>query len=545
LPKVTQEQADKSFKDSFDVGLYYIPIYKAGILNNWVLGYRPLEQSLYPVDAQTGKRIDNDGSVLTSVPVTYSDVPVSKNNFKSSTLGRELTGEEAATLVKKVVSIPADRKLISQSESNDYQNKDRKIWRLMWGTNDRFANGFPTQSYAEVDANTGEILQFQVEQYGMLGNTKPQPAPAGVKKISLKESKQRALELVSQMYDKASTNLKLVEHGEDWNLNPDKTGYRYQFAQFYKGIPVSDNMVTINLDLYGKIQSYSSIRNMGIDKVTQEPVAAISKKEALNHFLSQYTLKLQYNRVGGYNGSNINVEPGVKLVYALTPKDIQTSATIMDATTGKEVTVYDTLAMNGTAAAATDLKGHSAEKELSELVKYNVITPDAAGKVNPDQEITVGDWITLIARASTPYFENYNSGAERKTIAGVNPENPYFSAVSFAVERDWISRDSVVQTDSKLTREQLAVLLTSFIRYAKLSAFLEKDITVNQFSDSSSITNKGAVALVVKLGLMKDDNGKFNPQGVVTKAQAAMVIMKLVELQGKVDQKLGQYSPYY
>ena len=64
--------------------------------------------------------------------------------------------------------------------------------------------------------------------------------------------------------------------------------------------------------------------------------------------------------------------------------------------------------------------------------------------------------------------------------------------------------------------------------------------SVNQFSDSSSISNKGAVALVVKLGLLKDENGKFNPQQNVTKALAASVIMKLVELQGKIDQPIAQ-----
>lgn len=93
---------------------------------------------------------------------------------------------------------------------------------------------------------------------------------------------------------------------------------------------------------------------------------------------------------------------------------------------------------------------------------------------------------------------------------------------------------------SKLTREQLAVHLANFLKYNKLTAYLDKDVTVSQFSDSSAINNKGAVALVVKLGLLKDDNGKFNPQQNVTKALAASVIMKLVELQGKTDQIIGQ-----
>ncbi|MDQ0194626.1 YcdB/YcdC domain-containing protein [Paenibacillus wynnii] len=542
-PVITKEQAEKSFADSFDVGLYYVPVRKNGLVNNWVLGWRPVEQTLLPIDALTGKRLDYEGSNMAAVPMTYTDVPQGKNLFKPNSTGNELTAEQAAILVKKVANIPADYKLISQSLGNDYQNKDMKLWRLTWGNDNRFNGGPPSQSYAEVDAQTGEILQFMVDQYAF-DTTKKPAAPAGSKKLTQKEAKQKALELVNQMYNKASTNLKYVEHGGTWEVNPDKTGYRYQFIQFYKGIPVADSFVTLNLDLYGNVKFFSTARNIGIEKVTQEPVPVITKKEALATYQSEYKLTLQYYTIGGNMINNSYTAPKIKLVYSATPLDVQKSMEIIDATTGKRVSVYEFYGVKGS-TATTDLKGHSAEKELSELVRYNVITPDADGKVNPDQEITVGDWITLIVKASTPYYEGYYGGAERKPVAGVNPESPYYSAVVFAVDRGWLSRDAVVQTDSKLTREQLAVLLTSFVKYNKISAFLDKDSTINQFSDISSISNKGAIALVVKLGLMKDDNGKFNPQLLVTKAQAASVIMKLVELQGKTDQKIGQSSYGY
>ncbi|MNC33002.1 hypothetical protein D3C75_813830 [compost metagenome] len=68
----------------------------------------------------------------------------------------------------------------------------------------------------------------------------------------------------------------------------------------------------------------------------------------------------------------------------------------------------------------------------------------------------------------------------------------------------------MLQPDNKLSREQLAVLLASFLQYSKISVFLENDTAVSSFSDSASIKNKGAVALAVKLGLMQGDNGKFN-----------------------------------
>lgn len=52
------------------------------------------------------------------------------------------------------------------------------------------------------------------------------------------------------------------------------------------------------------------------------------------------------------------------------------------------------------------------------------------------------------------------------------------------------------------------------------------------------------MAVAVKLGLLQGENGKFNPADLVTKAEAATVLIKLVELQGKTDQPIGQ-SMYY
>ncbi|MCL6456563.1 MAG: S-layer homology domain-containing protein, partial [Gorillibacterium sp.] len=96
------------------------------------------------------------------------------------------------------------------------------------------------------------------------------------------------------------------------------------------------------------------------------------------------------------------------------------------------------------------------------------------------------------------------------------------------------------EPSQQLTREQLAVLLTAIVKYNKVSVYLNEDAAVSKFSDAAAIKNRGAVAVAVMLGLMQGENGKFNPTQTVSKAQAATVIMKLVELQGKIDQKIGE-----
>ncbi|KHF33357.1 hypothetical protein CM49_04464 [Paenibacillus sp. P1XP2] len=59
-------------------------------------------------------------------------------------------------------------------------------------------------------------------------------------------------------------------------------------------------------------------------------------------------------------------------------------------------------------------------------------------------------------------------------------------------------------------------------------------------SDASAIKDKGAVALMLKLGLMEAPGGKFDPAKPVTRAEAATILVRLAHLQGNVDTPLNQ-----
>lgn len=152
----------------------------------------------------------------------------------------------------------------------------------------------------------------------------------------------------------------------------------------------------------------------------------------------------------------------------------------------------------------------------------------------------MNDWLSMMTKSIMPHFESYYTSVELKPIAGVKPDSPFYSVVKFAVERQWIKNDASLQPEKELTKEELAVMLTSIVNYNKMALHLNNDATVSQFSDANAISNKGAVAIAIKLGLLAGENGKFNPQQTVTKAQAATVIIKLAELQGKTDQTIGQ-----
>ncbi|OAB41465.1 YcdB/YcdC domain-containing protein [Paenibacillus glacialis] len=539
---ITQSEADKQFTADLDVGLYYIPIIKNGPSTDWVLGYRPLEYSMYSIDALTGKRISYEGTAISNSPVTYSEVPSTKNKFKPRNAKDQLSAEEAAKLVQEVAMLPKEHTLLNTNLHPNYMNPKQQSWNLNWGNNTGNApqSIFPEQSSADIDADTGEILQFRVDSFRTTTSIKDVSIPSGLTKLSKESAKQRAIDLINRLYPNASSELKIINHEDAWNFLAESNQYQYEFQRFYKGTPVSETL-TISFDIYGRLQSYYANRSTGLEKLKDTPVLKVTKAEALEAYREQYKkLKLQYSRFGGSNYiDNMNSKVEMRLVYTPTPIDITKSYQVLDAVSGNWVSPYDTSGQIGSRITPTDIKDHLAEKALTTLVEYGVLTPDATGILKPDAVITESDWLSMIVKSITPYYEIYNN-LERKPVAGVNPEDPIYNIVNYAVERTWIKNDTTFQAKNELTREQLAVLLTSVVNYSKLSTYLSKDTTVNQFSDAKDINNKGAVATVIHLGLMEGENGKFNPQQKVTKAQAATVIMKLVEIQGKTDQTIGQ-----
>ncbi|WP_369995883.1 S-layer homology domain-containing protein [Paenibacillus sp. RC84] len=93
--------------------------------------------------------------------------------------------------------------------------------------------------------------------------------------------------------------------------------------------------------------------------------------------------------------------------------------------------------------------------------------------------------------------------------------------------------------DEPLTREKLASALVNELRYEKLSSLLDKPLGKLAVTDEDSVKNKADVFLVMKLGLLQDIGGEFRPQDAVTRAQAAIVLMRMAGLQGKTDQPIA------
>ncbi|MNO29700.1 hypothetical protein D3C76_196220 [compost metagenome] len=544
-PKFSQTAAEKKFKDEFNVELYYAPVMKKDVVQEWILGWRPSDESIYSIDAITGKRLDYSGNPISSISKINTAVPKGKTVFQARTENTEMTSKAAVEIVKNVAVIPPGHSLTSQTIGKDYSDSKRKVWRLMWEEGDsKLVNTYPSQTEAAVDAVTGQLLDFRIGNYEKEEGQELLPVPAKATVLTKETAKQRAYELINSLYPDASSKLKLLEvPGED-HYDKDNGQYNYQFGLYVNDIPVSYAQTSIAFDKYGRLISYYTDRTTDLDKIKTSPLPSVTKETALQTYSSLYKLILKYSYSGGYYSASSDTE--IKLVYEVNVEDLDIYSKVLDANTGKWVQVNDYSAFGKTGAVvnAVDLKGHRAEVDLTTLLEHKIIDLDEEGRINPDQQLTVGEWLTMMVKAVSPYYSNYYSyygdESDRKPIAGVDPDHNYYDVVGFAAERKWIDWNQTLNVEDKLTREQLAFLLASIVNYDKFTSYLSQDASLNQFSDVASIQNRGAVALCIKLGLLQDQNGQFNPKGYVTKADAATIIMSLVKLQGKIDQVISQ-----
>lgn len=543
VPSIAQASAEKLFNEQFNVELGYYPIRKNGDITSWVLAWGLSESAISPIDANTGKKINFEGEEPPAKPATYSAIPAGKKAFMPRPSTAEMSEDEAVKVVLQVAQIPEGRTLTSKFLSKDYRKPNTQLWRLSWS--DKKANSpgvpFPKQTSAEVDAISGQIVQFSIEEYSNGKLQKLLPVPKGAVKLTKESAQNKAMDYINLLYPNASSSLKLVNQDVGTSeKNEDR--YSYQFTRFYQGMPIRDSAVSLTIDSYGRLLFYNAGDRVLPENVPAGNTAAITEEQALGLYRQEYKLKLKYQSFGGYYIDGDYSDKFARLVYAPEAVNPERGNRVLDAVSGKWVSTFESFILSGKVITPKDIKGHKAEKELATLVEYGVMSPDESGNLKPDEVITVGDWLNAVGKAENPYLEQYyfDNAEGNKLYSGVAPESPYYQAVRYAITRQWINKDANLQVDAKLTREQLAVMLTSMLKYSKLAAFLSQDIAVSQFSDAKTITEPGAVALTVKLGLLEGQSGKFNPQQTVTKAEAASVIMKLVNLQGKTDQEINR-----
>ncbi|WP_166238381.1 YcdB/YcdC domain-containing protein [Paenibacillus turpanensis] len=549
--KVSQEEAEAWLEKQLQLELVYTQTRKDWREGDWMLAYYPARGNPVTLDALSGEPY-LDKALQPASAKDYQQLPESTNGFKARAEGSEpISAEQAIEIVGEVVELPEDLNRISRSLDNDRGENSRKVWRLRWDSNEGMTP-FPMNStWVTVDAVTGQLYEFRNDSYRAYSNAQDaqETEQKSEEGIGAEAAADKALDWIHKLYPNAASELR-------WTGKPEVTpsadvdGYAFMFQRYYKDTAVMDDYVRIYVSGEGKLESYWAKRTDNLESKLTGLTAEVTADEAKQTMLDASQMHLTYLSDGGYhilNGSYVDAT--YKLVYSMKYGDREHEGTVVNASTGKLQQLY-TYGMTKPVAGETakDIAGHWAEAELEDLVQHGVLAADEQGLLNPNQAVTIGEWYSMISKAMNGDIESYyyasGDGEEDKALfADVTKDSPYYQAVRWYSQRYQIKHDPerTLGVDQTLTRERFAELLMPIVHYDKLAQALNDSSDLSHFSDAESIRSKGAVALASGLGLLEGSGGAWRPNDEVTRAQAAVVMMRLVYLQGKVDQAIDQY----
>lgn len=146
-------------------------------------------------------------------------------------------------------------------------------------------------------------------------------------------------------------------------------------------------------------------------------------------------------------------------------------------------------------------------------------------RFSPSATLTRAMFVTALYRlAGEPEVEG-----EMKFL-DVPEESYYYAPVLWGMQNEIVfgTGDTTFSPERPITREQMACLM---VRYAELveADFLNAE-GENKLADFSAVSDyaKGSVEAIARTGLMiGDNNGMFNPRKQASRAEAAMVFMRL------------------
>ncbi|PQP84841.1 hypothetical protein C0Q44_10045 [Paenibacillus sp. PCH8] len=539
-PAISEEKARQQFEKQFDVELAYIS--KNGLSSKLVqpyyLGYVPKNHSMVSLEANTLDRIDPSTGKAVDEESFGHDKPLkgSVASFVPAN-GQRLNAQQAENLVKKNFELPKGYKLEhSQLNKGQYTSPNNQVWSLSWSNRSASASYmFMRDISAQVDATTGQIYSYSM--YDRIGPDAEQEKPSEEKQgktMTRTQAEKLAINTVIALIPDATKQLRLS------NVTEVDDARTFMFQRYLNGIPVNGDSAQVQVLNNGTINEFYTHMAATPEQLPTDVKPALSHEEAKAIYLKDFKLNLAYSRHGGYSVSGQAIPLGINLAYIPSrgENSLDGNVEVLDANSGEWTPLYGSPS-SATKADLTDIAGHVAEAAVLNMTQHGVLLADEQGRVFPDRVITRGDWFNYLARALNPNMDMYYSGdGADKLYADVTPDSPYYKAVRALMDQRWLvgaDPEQNLNPQEEMTREELAVLLVRILRYEKLAGFYTLPSDLPNVADASAVTNKGAVSLSLKMGLLPSIEGRFMPTRKVTVAEASQVLERLAKLQGKTD----------
>jgi len=524
---ITVEQARQAFDQAEMFSLQYFRPYPREPRQQVpaLLVYRLGPNAM--IDALTGEPVNLEGGWMeggggmgsyglekamgmdsSAAPVPVQLTPEELKEVEES--AKILSQEDAEAVVRQWVHIPANMVLRSINlYSEDWQDPGLRTWNFHWNSDERESRetGYRYLS-ARVNAITGELLSFDRDRpWIMESNTKD--GKSG-QRLNRAEAQKVAEEFLAKIQPERFKQVKQQPESrqEYYYYGPLGEGqeplfYSFQYLRLVDGITFPANGLSATVDTAtGEITSYYMNWFIGDFPSTQ---GIMDLGKATDRFLARQPLTLQYTMIyKPYDRREI------RLVYRPVPQPGSPGEAMTDAKTGEPLDWSgQPLAQQPRPYRFTDIDGHWAEKEISLLGQAGVFG-EYGETFRPGEAVTAVQLLKALLVASDGVWG-----------IGSLTDN---QVLDRARQRGWVKED--LQPGDAIDRQMLARLTVRFLGLDRAARV--KGIYTVPFTDVQSIANDslGYVALSWGLGVLKGDNGKFRPADQVSRAEAAVALVR-------------------
>ena len=177
----------------------------------------------------------------------------------------------------------------------------------------------------------------------------------------------------------------------------------------------------------------------------------------------------------------------------------------------------------------TDINGHWAKEHILFAVSRGLFSGTSKTTFSPNTTLTRGMFVTALGRLAGINPADY----QNRKFTDVKANAYYSPYVNWAASKGIVSgtTSSTFAPDSSITREQMAVIMKNYAD--KMGYSIPKTLAAVTFADNAQISfwAKDAVKAMQQAGVLSGkENNRFDPQGNATRAEAATVLHRFVEI---------------
>ncbi|MFC5530861.1 endo-1,4-beta-xylanase [Cohnella yongneupensis] len=166
-----------------------------------------------------------------------------------------------------------------------------------------------------------------------------------------------------------------------------------------------------------------------------------------------------------------------------------------------------------------------AQKAIEAMAAHGIINGTSATTYAPNASIKRADFLLLLVRA----LELRGTDEAATMFDDVNDSDYYYDAVRIAKQLGIIqgTGDNLFLPDSKISRQDMMVIAARAAKAAGKTLPVADSLAA--FSDAASVSPyaRDSVSALVGAGIVQGTNGKLEPQGFLTRAEAAVILKRL------------------